>query len=81
MNCSIFKYQQVARSQIGQSKGWFNSKVSSTFSRAFKTKGVLVKIFASSEIVKVQAETGFKFTLGSTSTKHIRQFPATDKLS
>jgi hypothetical protein len=64
---------------MGQSKGWLASKNSSTPSRALCTTGVLVLIFILGIAGMAHDATGLgEFT---TSTKHMRQFPAIDKRS
>eukprot|EP00959_Pyramimonas_sp_CCMP1952_P136675 2860419-Pyramimonas_sp.AAC.1 len=61
---------------MGQSRGWFASKNSITPSRAFLTRGVVVLMVMPGMAGMAQDATGLgDFT---TSTRHMRQFPAID---
>jgi hypothetical protein len=75
-------------SQIGQSSGWLISRNSITPSRAFLTMGVLVNISGGSPLGPGRRSLTDMAQLACglggppfTSTRHMRQLPATDRRS
>lgn len=63
---------------MGQSKGWLANKISKTFSRAFKAKGLSDQTLNFRSKSVTHAATGF--STETTSNRQARQLPATAKL-